>query len=86
MDTNVRKERRRKIVERGGDRLALITGQVRALSASPSLPSPTPASSPSSATQRQRHAHTESSPSIMFMSNDNTQTQIHGTHFLKSVH
>ncbi|KAG8656336.1 hypothetical protein MANES_04G123600v8 [Manihot esculenta] len=65
MDSNVRQERRRKIVERGGDRLALITGQVQTLSRSPSSPSP--------ATQRQRHAHTGSSPSIVFATVDNAQ-------------
>ncbi|KAJ9179152.1 hypothetical protein P3X46_010971 [Hevea brasiliensis] len=66
MDSNVRQERRRRIMERGSDRLALITGQVRALSPSPSLPSPS--------NQRQRrHAHTESSPSLMFSPNDNAQ-------------
>lgn len=76
MDSNVRQERRRKIVERGGDRLALITGQVQTLSRSPSSPSP--------ATQRQRHAHTGSSPSIVFATVDNAQ--INGAHFLKSVY
>ncbi|KAJ9179142.1 hypothetical protein P3X46_010961 [Hevea brasiliensis] len=59
MDSNVRQERRRRrIMERGSDRLALITGQVRTLSPSPSLASPS--------NQRQRrHAHTESSPSLV---------------------
>ncbi|XP_050234202.1 uncharacterized protein LOC126682523 [Mercurialis annua] len=59
-----RQERRRKIVERGSDRLALITGQIQNLNESPS-------STPTYANRQ--HTHTESSPSIMFSSHDHSK-------------
>ncbi|KDP37208.1 hypothetical protein JCGZ_06264 [Jatropha curcas] len=70
MASNVKQqERRRRIVERGSDRMALITGQVRTLNDSSSLSSPTETS-----TQRpHHHAHTESSPSILFSPDDQSQ-------------
>ncbi|EEF46502.1 uncharacterized protein LOC8274534 [Ricinus communis] len=69
MASNARQERRRRIVERGSDRLALITGQIQNLNESPS----------STPTYQQRHhAHTESSPSIMYSPYDHSQINAEG--------
>ncbi|KAF3450769.1 hypothetical protein FNV43_RR06858 [Rhamnella rubrinervis] len=58
---NSREERRRKIVDRGSDRLALITGKIQSLPPPPPLPSP-------SSTAPYRLLHTQSTPPPSFLS------------------
>ncbi|XP_042482122.1 uncharacterized protein LOC122062560 [Macadamia integrifolia] len=68
MATSAREGRRRRIVERGSDRLALITGQIQ------NLPPPPPSSSSSSSSSQSHHSHAVSSPDLYF---DNQKQQSH---------
>ncbi|KAG5000800.1 hypothetical protein AAZX31_08G203900 [Glycine max] len=69
-DGGGKEERRRRIAERGSDRMALITGRINALP-------PTPPSSASSPTHRNIPRHAQSMSVAAFDSNSDDQQQHH---------